>query len=67
MRFKYLLFFLINFLLFSNFSQEQKQNILFIGVDDLRPLLNSYGHKQMHTPNLDKLASEICQLILKLH
>ena len=61
MRFKYLLFFSVNFLLFSNFSQEQKQNILFIGVDDLRPLLNSYGHKQMHTPNLDKLASESIQ------
>ena len=36
----------------------EKQNILFIGVDDLRPLLNSYGNNQMHTPNLDKLASE---------
>ena len=58
MRIKYLLFFFFSFFVISNFSQEEKQNILFIGVDDLRPLLNSYGHSQMHTPNLDKLASE---------
>ena len=43
---------------FSSFSQEKKQNILFIGVDDLRPLINSYGHKQMITPNIDKLAKD---------
>ena len=41
-----------------SFSQEKKQNILFIGVDDMRPLINSYGHSQMKTPNIDKLASE---------
>lgn len=33
-------------------------NVLFIAVDDLRPQLKSYGHSTMHTPNLDKLASE---------
>ena len=27
-------------------------------IIDLRPLINSYGHKQMKTPNIDKLASE---------
>ena len=32
------------------------QNILFIAVDDLKPLLNTYGHTQMHTPNFDRLA-----------
>ena len=47
------------FLVISNFTNSQKkQNILFIGVDDMRPLINSYGHKQMKTPNIDKLASE---------
>ena len=47
------------FLIFVNLSNSQKkQNILFIGVDDMRPLINSYGHKQMKTPNIDKLASE---------
>jgi len=31
-------------------------NVLFIGVDDLRPQLGCYGHKQMVTPNLDRLS-----------
>ncbi|MEO6804386.1 MAG: sulfatase [Granulicella sp.] len=32
-------------------------NVLFIAVDDLRPQMNCYGHKQMVTPNFDKLAA----------
>ena len=32
-------------------------NILFIGVDDLRPELQCYGAKHMHTPNIDLLVS----------
>ena len=51
----YFTFFLVSL---SLFSQSKKQNILFIGVDDLRPLISSYGHEQMITPNIDKLASE---------
>lgn len=31
-------------------------NVLFIMVDDLRPLLGCYGHSEMHTPNIDRLA-----------
>ena len=31
-------------------------NVLFIIVDDLRPLLGCYGHPEMHTPNIDVLA-----------
>ena len=31
-------------------------NVLFILVDDLRPLLGCYGHPEMHTPNIDALA-----------
>ena len=31
-------------------------NVLFIIVDDLRPLLGCYGHPEMHTPNIDALA-----------
>ena len=31
-------------------------NVLFVMVDDLRPLLDCYGHPEMHTPNIDKLA-----------
>ena len=56
MKFRILYIFLI--ISFTSFSQEKKQNILFIGVDDLRPLINSYGHEQMITPNINKLASE---------
>ncbi len=31
-------------------------NVLFIIVDDLRPMLGCYGHSEMHTPNIDRLA-----------
>jgi arylsulfatase A-like enzyme len=37
---------------------NQKLNVLFIAVDDLRPELGCYGKKYMHTPNIDNLASE---------
>ena len=33
-----------------------RYNVLFIMVDDLRPLLGCYGHPEMHTPNIDSLA-----------
>jgi iduronate 2-sulfatase len=33
-------------------------NVLFIAVDDLKPLLGCYGHKDIITPNIDKLASQ---------
>ena len=35
---------------------QGKYNVLFIIVDDLRPLLGCYGHSEMHTPNIDALA-----------
>ena len=37
-------------------SAEAQHNVLFIGVDDLRPLLGCYGHSEMHTPHIDRLA-----------
>lgn len=37
---------------------QQKQNILFIAIDDLRPKINSYGETKMITPNIDQLARE---------
>lgn len=35
-----------------------KPNILFIVVDDLRPQLGCYGHKETISPNIDRLASD---------
>jgi len=37
---------------------SQKPNVLFIAVDDLRTELNCYGATHMHTPNIDRLASQ---------
>ncbi|MDX2429842.1 MAG: sulfatase-like hydrolase/transferase [Bacteroides sp.] len=34
-----------------------KPNILFIAVDDLKPLLGCYGDTLAHTPNIDALAA----------
>lgn len=39
-----------------NVAADGRYNVLFIMVDDLRPLLGCYGHQEMHTPNIDKLA-----------
>ena len=39
-----------------NAKAAERYNVLFIVVDDLRPLLRSYGYPEMHTPNIDKLA-----------
>ncbi len=35
-----------------------KPNVLFIPIDDLRPQLYCYGHHQMASPNIDRLAAE---------
>ncbi len=51
---------LLSFILFSC-NQENynaKKNVLFIVVDDLKPLLGSYGYNEIISPNIDKLANE---------
>lgn len=37
-------------------SNNKQKNILFISIDDLKPLLSNYGEIQMITPNFDRLA-----------
>ena len=41
----------------------KKQNILFISIDDFRPKISSYGETKMITPNIDKLACIVLNLI----
>ncbi|AUS05494.1 sulfatase [Pseudotamlana carrageenivorans] len=62
---KQLLSFLILMLLFNCQNKDdrslhisKKPNILFIGIDDLRPELGTYGSAIAVSPNLDKLASQ---------
>lgn len=40
-----------------NSFSSRKKNVLFIPVDDLRTQLGCYGHSQMISPNIDRLAS----------
>ena len=39
-------------------KDDERPNVLFIAVDDLRPQLGCYGMPSMQTPNIDRLASE---------
>lgn len=39
-------------------TAQSQRNILFIAVDDLKPLLGCYGDGVAKTPNIDKLASQ---------
>ena len=38
-------------------NAQERPNVLFIAVDDLRPQLACYGQSHMHTPHIDRLAA----------
>lgn len=42
----------------TSWAADERPNVLFIAVDDLRPQLGCYGNRQMHSPNIDRLAAQ---------
>lgn len=38
-------------------NENKPKNVLFIAVDDLKPILGCYGDKLVKTPNIDRLAA----------
>ena len=52
----------VNFSLFAQKTNDKggkkRPNILFIVVDDLKPVLECYGNTDVKTPGMDKLAQE---------
>jgi len=53
-----LLILLIQCVGFKSYSQKnEKPNVLFIAIDDLKPILGCYGDSMIKTPNIDRLAA----------
>ncbi|MBA2116422.1 sulfatase [Bremerella alba] len=49
---------LLSLISFSAIQAADRPNVLFIAVDDLRPELGCYGKSHIHSPNIDRLASQ---------
>ena len=45
-------------LLVATFASAERKNVLLICIDDLRPQLGCYGHEEVISPNIDRLASQ---------
>ena len=59
----FLLIIVIWFCLFTHACERSQtedeplpKNVLLISIDDLGPMLGTYGQKHMHTPAMDRLA-----------
>jgi arylsulfatase A-like enzyme len=51
-----IIFLFVSFGAFCN-GDNKKPNILFITIDDLRPVLGTYNHPEVKSPGIDKLAT----------
>ena len=40
----------------SSAQDKSRPNVLFIAIDDLKPILGCYGNKMIKTPNIDRIA-----------
>ena len=58
-------------LLFSSLfvlsQAQEKMNVLFIAVDDLKPSIGSFGDEFAVTPNIDELSKSSTNSTLKKH
>ena len=45
-------------LLVAMLASAERKNVLLICIDDLRPQLGCYGHEEVISPNIDRLASQ---------
>lgn len=51
-------FFVVGYMLLMSCHAEDRPNILFLSMDDLKPEMGCYGQEYMLTPNIDRLAEQ---------
>lgn len=56
--YRVLLSLLLSLVSITALQAADRPNVLFIAVDDLRPELGCYGNPHIHSPNIDRLASQ---------